>query len=80
MTLIESKTGKPVDMGGAFDLFGPISHHGTKLIAAKQTANRNLLKNAMAKQGFTPYRKEWWWHYTLENEPFPDRYFDFDVE
>jgi len=33
----------------------------------------------MIKHGFKPYSKEWW-HYTLEGEPFPDRYFDFDVE
>jgi zinc D-Ala-D-Ala dipeptidase len=79
LTMVVKKTGKAVDMGGPYDFFGEISGHGTKLITAKQTANRNLLKNAMVKHGFKPYAKEWW-HYTLVNEPFPKKYFDFDVE
>ncbi len=33
----------------------------------------------MKKNGFRPYANEWW-HYTLENEPYPDTYFDFDIE
>ncbi|QMV39964.1 M15 family metallopeptidase [Cohnella cholangitidis] len=79
LTLVYEKTGKPVDMGSPYDFFGDISGHGTKLITEKQTANRNVLKNAMVKHGFKPYDKEWW-HYTLKAEPFPKKYFDFDVE
>ncbi|WP_394327611.1 M15 family metallopeptidase [Paenibacillus macquariensis] len=41
--------------------------------------NRNLLKNAMVKQDFKPYTKEGW-HYSLIAEPFPNTYFNFDVE
>jgi D-alanyl-D-alanine dipeptidase len=33
----------------------------------------------MEKHGFKSYEKEWW-HFTLENEPFPNTYFDFPVE
>ncbi|WP_239616714.1 M15 family metallopeptidase [Cohnella mopanensis] len=79
LTLVYEKTGKPVDMGSPYDFFGAISSHGTKLITAKQTANRNILKKAMMKYGFKPYDKEWW-HYTLKDEPFPKKYFDFNVE
>ena len=79
LTLVYKKIGKEVDMGGPYDFFGEISSHGTKLITAKQTANRNLLKTTMEKHGFKPYSKEWW-HYTLKNEPYPKKYFDFDVE
>jgi D-alanyl-D-alanine dipeptidase len=79
LTMVDNKTGKELDMGGSFDFLGDISTHGTKLITAKQTANRNLLKNTMMKHGFKPYSKEWW-HYTLQHEPFPSTYFDFDVE
>jgi D-alanyl-D-alanine dipeptidase len=32
----------------------------------------------MRARGFRPYEQEWW-HFTLENEPFPDTYFDFPV-
>lgn len=79
LTIVNSKTDQEVDMGSAYDYLGPISNHGTKLITAKQTANRNLLKNAMVKYGFKPYSKEWW-HYTLKKEPYPNKYFNFDVE
>lgn len=79
LTIAYKKTGETVDMGSPFDFFGEISSHGTKLITAKQTANRNILKNAMLKHGFKLYEKEWW-HYTLKIEPYPNRYFNFDVE
>lgn len=79
LTLVDAATGREIDMGGSFDFFGSISHHGTSLITPEQTRNRNILKEAMVKQGFKPYFKEWW-HYTLANEPFPDTYFDFPVE
>ncbi|TFE22760.1 M15 family metallopeptidase [Cohnella luojiensis] len=79
LTIAFKKTGKIVDMGSPYDFFGEISSHGTKLITAEQTANRNILKNAMLKHGFKLYEKEWW-HYTLKIEPYPNRYFNFDVE
>ena len=33
----------------------------------------------MDRAGFAPYDNEWW-HFTLRNERYPDRYFDFPVE
>ncbi|MCR5383987.1 MAG: hypothetical protein K6E72_05085 [Saccharofermentans sp.] len=36
------------------------------------------LKEVMIKHGFKPLVEEWW-HFTLENEPFPDTYFTFPV-
>lgn len=79
LTLVDLATGEPLDMGSDYDFFGEISHHGTKLISEEQAANRRLLRTAMEKHGFAAYSKEWW-HYTLKEEPFPDDYFDFDVE
>ncbi|MCL2086233.1 MAG: M15 family metallopeptidase [Oscillospiraceae bacterium] len=79
LTLIDMKTGKELDMGTPFDFFGLPSHHDTDLITSEQTANRLILKNAMEKAGFLPYDEEWW-HYTLDNEPFPDTYFEFPVK
>ncbi len=79
LTLVEAATGKEVDMGSPFDFFGPVSHHGTKLITPAQAANRDLLKNAMLDAGFKLYPEEWW-HYTLAGEPYPDTYFAFPVE
>jgi D-alanyl-D-alanine dipeptidase len=79
LTLIHQSSGELVDMGGPYDFFGDISHHGTKLITKQQTNNRNLLKNMMVKYGFNAYSKEWW-HYTLAKEPYPKKYYNFDVE
>ena len=78
LTLVDMQTGRELDMGSPFDFFGPISNHGTDLITPGQAANREILKNAMLEAGFKLYPKEWW-HYTLENEPFPDTYFNFPV-
>ncbi len=38
-----------------------------------------LLRNIMVRNGFRPLDTEWW-HFTLENEPYPDTYFIFPVE
>jgi len=78
LTIIDMRTGKELDMGTPFDFFGVMSHHGTELISLEQAGNRLILKNAMEKAGFKPYPEEWW-HYTLKDEPYPDRYFGFEV-
>ncbi len=44
-----------------------------------QNANRALLRGVMAWAGFASYENEWW-HYRLMNEPYPETYFDFDIE
>jgi len=79
LTLVYTKTGKEVDMGSPLDFFGDISYYNTSLITKAQKANRKLLKDAMVKQGFKPYSKEWW-HFTLIKEPYPNQYFNFNVE
>jgi D-alanyl-D-alanine dipeptidase len=33
----------------------------------------------MIAAGFRPLDEEWW-HFTLDEEPYPDRYFNFKVE
>jgi zinc D-Ala-D-Ala dipeptidase len=68
-----------VDMGSSFDLLDEVSHHNTSLVDGEALKNRNLLHDVMVKSGFKPYLKEWW-HYTLVDEPFPETYFDFDIE
>lgn len=78
LTLIK-KDGSFVDMGGTFDLFSEISHPDYKKLTREQKKNRKILYNAMTKAGFKGIDSEWW-HYTLKDEPYPDTYFDFDVE
>lgn len=79
LTLASLETGEEIDMGSPVDMLDEISHFASKQVTGEQAANRSLLKKVMSKHGFKPYSKEWW-HYTLENEPYPDTYFDFDVE
>ncbi len=69
---------RPVDMGGTYDLFDPVSHLNSTAITTEQKANRLLLKDLMQQQGFTSYELEWW-HFTLHNERYPNSYFDFVV-
>ena len=66
------------DMGTPFDFFSPKSWPGDVSVGESARRNRALLAAAMARGGFRPYSKEWW-HFTLRNEPFPERYFDFPV-
>lgn len=79
LTLFDMKTEKEVDMGGTFDYFGRESHPDYKKITKKQYNNRMILRNVMIAHGFRPLSTEWW-HFTLNNEPYPDTYFDFPIE
>lgn len=79
LSLVDANTCMEIDMGGSYDFFGKRSHHDYKDLTPKQLSNRELLKKVMMKHGFKPYSEEWW-HYTLLNEPFPNRYFDFNVK
>ncbi len=78
LTLLDMKTGKEVDMGSPFDMFSEISHPDYKGITDEQYKNRMTLRNVMMRNGFIPIDCEWW-HFTLEDEPFPDTYFEFPV-
>ena len=77
LTLV--KNGQPVDMGTAFDFMDEKSHHGAKGLSMSVRFHRLILKNIMALCGFRTIPSEWW-HYTLINEPYPDKYFNFDIE
>ena len=79
VTLVDIDTLADVDMGSSFDFFDPISNFFSDAITSKQQANRNALRDIMEQCGFHYYKNEWW-HYTLNDEPFPDTYFDFTVE
>ena len=85
MTICYKDTGKEVDMGSHFDYFGEASHtmflgkyNGGEVTKAHQQ-NRLLLQRVMKKHGFKPYSNEWW-HFTLNNEPYPKKWFNFPVK
>ena len=78
LTLLDMRTGKELDMGSPFDLFSEVSHPDCRGITEEQYANRMILQRAMVRNGFKPIDCEWW-HFSLENEPYPDTYFEFPV-
>lgn len=78
LTLFDMRTEKEVDMGGTFDYFGELSHPDYTGITEEQYNNRMILREAMTNHGFKPLVEEWW-HFTLEDEPYPDTYFTFPV-
>ena len=78
LTLLDMATGKELDMGSPFDLFSEISHPDSRDVTDEQYENRMLLRNVMIRNGFAPIDCEWW-HFTLEDEPYPDTYFEFPV-
>jgi len=78
LTLLDMATGKEVDMGSPFDYFSEKSHPDYKDITEEQYENRMKLQHVMVRNGFKPIDCEWW-HFTLENEPYPDTYFEFPV-
>ena len=47
-------------------------------LTEEQIENRNILRDIMVDNGFWPLATEWW-HFTLEDEPYPDTYFTFPV-
>lgn len=79
ITLVDNDTCEPLDMGTPYDFFGKESWVAYNALTAQQLANRMLLQTLMRKNGFRHYPQEWW-HFTLNNEPFPKTFFDFVVE
>lgn len=78
MTIVNMKTGAEIDTGEHFDYFGERSHTEYTGITPQQQANRQFIKGIMEKNGFIGIDEEWW-HFTLQNEPYPDTFFDFPV-
>jgi D-alanyl-D-alanine dipeptidase len=65
-------------MGTSFDCFDQRAHTTYTGISPRAQLHRRWLRDAMLRRGFAPYAKEWW-HFTLAPEPFPHRYFDFEI-
>lgn len=79
LTIVHIATNTELDMGSPYDFFGVISHPDYKNLTKQQKANRYLLRKVMVANGFRPYKNEWW-HFTLNDEPFPKTYFDFPIK
>jgi D-alanyl-D-alanine dipeptidase len=70
LTLVDARTGVPLDMGTPFDTFSPSAH--TANAVGDVLARRLRLKRLMEAEGFVNYDQEWW-HYTL-SVPTPLRF------
>ncbi|MBP6395833.1 MAG: M15 family metallopeptidase [Giesbergeria sp.] len=70
--------GMDVDMGTPFDWFGVQSHTENPTLAPDVQHNRRWLRALLQRHGFRNLPEEWW-HYTLQSEPYPERYFNFSV-
>jgi D-alanyl-D-alanine dipeptidase len=70
--------GEELDMGSPWDYFGERSWIEFQDITEEQKRNRAYLQSVMIRNGFIGLKEEWW-HFTLEDEPFKDTYFDFPI-
>lgn len=78
LSLQHQQTGQLLDMGTEFDFFGAASWLNYTHLTPVQLNNRTLLQSIMKEAGFLPFEMEWW-HFTLQNEPYPETYFDFPI-
>lgn len=79
LTIIDLSSKEELDMGSYFDFFSKQSWVRYSKITPQQRANRMLLNGVMLRYGFKSYAQEWW-HFTLRDEPFKNRYFDFNID
>ena len=80
VTLFDMRTERDADMGSTYDLLDQASHYSyTQGLTPEQIANRVLLRQVMSRHGFRPIACEWW-HFTLRNEPYPNTYFNFEIQ
>ena len=70
-----------IDCGTSFDLMDPASwsDNNTFDFTEEQKNNRQFIRSIMESEGFQVLKDEWW-HFTLKKEPYPNEYFDFEIE
>jgi zinc D-Ala-D-Ala dipeptidase len=62
LTLVRLRGGGELEMGTAYDTFSEAAH--TANATGQVAANRRILVDAMAAEGFQNYDKEWW-HFSI---------------
>ena len=65
LTLVDTTTGHPLEMGTAYDTFTAEAH--TANATGEVARKRRLLVEAMEAEGFRNYDQEWW-HFSFEVE------------
>lgn len=69
LTIVDS-VGRELDMGTDFDFFGREAYHDYAGHSPQIAANRKLLLQTMAANGFRHTSTEWW-HYSYKPKTFP---------
>ena len=68
LTIVDEE-GNELDMGTAFDFFGPEAYHNYTGHSTAILENRKKLKGIMEKHGFRPTSTEWW-HYSYRRKSY----------
>ncbi|MDB5312019.1 MAG: ddpX [Gemmataceae bacterium] len=68
LTLYDLKTGQPVEMVSGYDEFSDRAFPDYTGGTSRQRWHRDLLRRAMADEGFTVYEEEWW-HFDFKDWP-----------
>jgi CubicO group peptidase (beta-lactamase class C family)/D-alanyl-D-alanine dipeptidase len=79
LSLLDLRTGEPVDVVGTYDEFSPRSFPDYPGGTSRQRWLRDLLRRVMEAEGFTVYEAEWWhfdhgdWReYAIQNATFAE--------
>ncbi len=75
--LVQRSPDNSLDMGTSFDCFDSASHTASRAVGAEQRRWRNVLVEAMRKQGFGNYDREWW-HFSYAGSGHASPY-DFPI-
>jgi zinc D-Ala-D-Ala dipeptidase len=67
-----------LDLGTAYDCFSPLSATRHPAVSAAARLNRDRLKQALAREGFTNYFREWW-HFEYRSPAEPTQHYDFPI-
>jgi D-alanyl-D-alanine dipeptidase len=67
LTLIDLNSKKELNMGTGFDNFTDSAHRDFSGLPQDVSKNRKLLDQAMIKNGFVPFKTEWW-HFSLPDD------------
>jgi len=68
-----------LDFGTGYDCFDALANVDNAGVNIDQKTKRIMLRALMEKHGFKFYAPEWW-HFTLRDEPYPETFFDFEIE
>jgi len=60
ITLIDLKSGKPLDMGTPYDFFGREAYMDFNGLSKLAASNRTILHSTLKRYGFRGIRTEWW--------------------